>query len=160
MRTEEKNRGRNAYVYMNLIMYIMKSAFIWQCMFVQLCRCVSMHSLCAQPCDSMMHCVRAPYLCIHIYSTCMCVCARWGRRQGSRFHSQSGSISSGRPQSWPPRGKLPTVGTSRDDCPCWGDCTCALAHRPTLTSAHASTYKHVCTCVLADTYLINSTPSR
>lgn len=119
------------------LMYIMKSAFMWQCMFVQVCRCVSTHPLCAQPCDSMMHCEHAPYLCIHIYSTCMCVCACWGRRQGSRFHSQSGSISSGRPQSWPPRGKLPTVGTSRDDCPCWGDCTCALAHRPTLTSTHA-----------------------
>ena len=45
----------------------------------------------------------------------------WGGRQRTpRFHSQSGSISSGRPQSRPPGGKLPTVCTSRDDCPCGG----------------------------------------
>lgn len=65
----------------------------------------------------------------------VCVCARvcmW-RRQSSRFHSQSGSISSGRPQSQTLRVRLPTVGTSRDDCPCWGDCACVLTYTCTLT---------------------------
>lgn len=90
------------------------------CVLVRPRRLASVRSLRrVQPCDSTTHRARAPYLCVHVYSTCMCALGG-GRREGSRFHSQSGSISSGRPQSWPPREKLPTVGTSRDDCPCWG----------------------------------------
>lgn len=118
---------------------IRKSAFVQQCMFL--------HSLstCEHACSlyctlqqyvCMTVCVHASYLCIHIYSTCVCVCVL---REEARIQvPQSGSISSGRPQSWPPRGKLPTVGTSRDDCPCWGDCTCALTYK----RAHSHTDPH------------------
>lgn len=112
------------------------SAFKQRCMFLQLCLFMCTHLV---PCVSMYItvCVRASlYSCINVYATCVCAC--WGRRQASRFHTQSGSISSGRPQSRPPRGRLPTVGTSRDDCPRWGDCTCAL----TYTHAHSHTYPH------------------
>lgn len=74
-----------------------------------------------------------------------------GERQcRSRFHSQSGSISSGRPQSRPPRGKLPTVCTSRDDCPCWGGGIAhALSYSPPHTAPHSFAYTHVHACVRA-----------
>ncbi len=85
-------------------------------------------------------CIVCMHLCINAFMfILMCVC--WGCRQASRFYSQSGSISSGRPQSRLPRGRLPTVGTSRDDCPRWGDCTCAL----TCTHAHSHTDLHTST---------------
>lgn len=110
---------------------------------------------CVQPCNSTAHRVRAPYLRIHVYSTCVCVLCG-GMREGSRFHSQSGSISSGRPQSWPPRGKLPTVGTSRDDCPCWrglhmrtpnADPRCQTrALLCIYTHAHARMHTRACRC--------------
>lgn len=65
--------------------------------------------------------------------------------KASRFHNQSGSITSGGPQSRPPRGRLTTVGTSRDDCPRRLDCTCALIHThiPTLNT---HTLCRICIC--------------
>lgn len=82
------------------------------------------------------------HLCIFslMFISRVCVCVL-GKEAAPRFHSQSGNISSGRPQSPPPRGRLPTVGTSRDDCSRWGDCTCALAH--TQTRSHRQ-YAQTC----------------
>lgn len=87
-------------------------------------------------------CAHASYCCTFAW-----VCE--GERQcRSRFHSQSGSISSGRPQSRPPRGKLPTVCTSRDDCPCWGGGIAhALSYSSPHTAPHSFAYTHVHTCV-------------
>lgn len=118
-----------------------------------------LHSVCMHLCTYTLMVISRVYV-----RACVC----WGRRQASRFHSQSGSISSGRPQSRPPRGRLPTVGTSRDDCPRWGDCTCALiyytcalTHRPTHIGIHRFAYTHVCANLHGNThtYLENCTQS-
>lgn len=95
-------------------------------------------------------------LSTRLYLFHMRVCTSWGRRQGSRFHSQSGSISSGRPQSWPPRGKLPTVGTSRDDCPCWG----GLHMRTPNADPRCQTCAQLCICTCTHTYTHESVQMR
>lgn len=81
---------------MNLLMYIMKSALMWQCMFVQFCRGVNMHSLCAQPCDSMMHCVHVLiYAFIFIPHACVCVHVGGGGKDPGSTVSQAGSRQAG-----------------------------------------------------------------
>lgn len=70
----------------------------------------------------------------------MCARACRGKRKASRFHSQSGSISSGRPQSQTPRVRLPTVGMSRDDCPRWG-----FAHAHSQSGLHMPKHIQICT---------------
>ena len=128
------------------------SVFEALCKFKRACFLCTV-TVCLLNCVCMCLCIYTVMLisrvCVYV---CVCVCVCWGRRQASRFHSQSGSISSGRPKSQPPRGRLPTVGTSRDDCPRWGHCTCALinytcalTNRLTHIGIHRFAYNHVCT---------------
>lgn len=60
----------------------------------------------------------SPCVSITAFMRCyfMDVCVCWKEAQALRFHSQPASRQAGRS----PRGRLPTVGTSRDDCPHWG----------------------------------------
>lgn len=145
------------FIFLCTFVFIRVTAFVRQCMFLLLCVYVNVHA----PGILRQYVYYARCACIFVFMhSClfhMRVC--WGRRQASRFHSQSGSISSGRPQSWPPRGRLLTVGTSRDDCPRWGDCTCALTytHAHSHTDPHRlahtdSSYTHVCTNMHENTH--------
>lgn len=127
-------------VYMQLCVHTLEglrlcsSMYFCSFFYMQTCMLLVLHTATV----FILHCARM-HLCIYAFMFIPCVCVCWGRRQASRFHTQSGSISSGRPQSRPPRGRLPTVGTSRDDCPRWGDCTCAL----TYIHAHSHTNRHI-----------------
>lgn len=93
---------------------------------------------------------------VFILSKCLPLCVLVEKAKAFRFHIQSGSISSGRP---PSRGRLPTVGTSRDDCPRWGDCTCALMYytcgsHTEHTHWHRQIWiNHIQTCMRASTLI-------